>query len=131
MRTIEYRTVDKSAWGDGPWQQEPDKRQWADPDTGLPCLILRGPVGALCGYVGGPPSHPVYGKDYCEVDVSVHGGLSFADRCHRGDEATAICHLPAPGESDDVWWLGFDCAHSGDLAPEMAAFARSHPLGVP
>lgn len=36
METLEYRTKDKSTWGDGPWQQEPDKKQWQDAATGLP-----------------------------------------------------------------------------------------------
>ena len=29
-----WATVDKSAWGDGPWQDEPDKEQWPDEATG-------------------------------------------------------------------------------------------------
>lgn len=65
MERIEYRNViDKSQWGDGPWQSEPDKIQWQDEATGLPCLIVRGPVGALCGYVGVPKTHPAYGLHY-------------------------------------------------------------------
>lgn len=61
METIENHTYDKAGWGEGPWQSEPDKRQWQDEATGLPCLIVRGPVGALCGYVGVPLEHPAYG----------------------------------------------------------------------
>ena len=124
METIEFRIVDKTGWGDGPWQAEPDKRQWQDKATGLPCLIVRNPIGALCGYVGVPAGHPVHGKGYDDVDVGVHGGLTFADRCHEGAEEHSICHKPAPGESDDVWWLGFDCAHAGDLSPQHAATMR-------
>lgn len=53
MERIEYRgVVDKSGWARGVWDSEPDKIQWQDAETGLPCLIVRGPVGALCGYVG-------------------------------------------------------------------------------
>lgn len=81
MKTIEYRTRDKSGWGMGPWHSEPDKKQWQDEETGLPCLIVRGPVGALCGYVGVPAAHPYHGKDYNDVAVDVHGGLTFADFC--------------------------------------------------
>ncbi len=47
MEKIEYRTVDKTGWGEGPWQSEPDKRQWQDEATGLPCLIVRGPAIAV------------------------------------------------------------------------------------
>jgi hypothetical protein len=83
MDTLEYRTVDKSTWGDGAWQSEPDKKQWLDEGTGYPCLIVRGPSGALCGYVGVPRGHPHYGKHYDHEDISVevHGGLTFSDLC--------------------------------------------------
>lgn len=120
METIEYRTVDKSAWGSGPWQDEPDKRQWRDPETGLPCLIVRNGAGALCGYVGVSEGHPAYLKDYNDVDVSVHGGLTFAGGCSHGDDpAKGICHKPGDGAPDAVHWLGFDTAHSGDFCPKF------------
>jgi hypothetical protein len=45
MDTIEYRTIDKSQWGPGPWQDEPDKKQWQDEATGLPCLEGFAPFG--------------------------------------------------------------------------------------
>lgn len=121
METIEYHTKDKSKWGDGPWQAEPDKRQWQDPATGLPCLIVRN-HGAWCGYVGVPPTHPAYGNGYDDVgDLDVHGGLTFAGPCSPGPEDRTICHKPALGEDDDVWWLGFDCNHAFDLDPERRA----------
>lgn len=116
--------VDKSAWGEGPWQSEPDKVQWTDPTTGLPCLIVRSPSGALCGYVGIAEGHPAFEQDYSNVDVEVHGGLTYADHCQTGPENHAICHIPEPGQSDHVWWLGFDCAHLNDLAPKYASLPR-------
>lgn len=116
----EWTNVDKSDWGDGPWQSEPDKVVWVDPATDLDCMIHRGPSGALCGYVGVGPDHPWHGKKYNEVDVDVHGGLTYANPCEESDdEADGICHVPAPGRSDDVWWLGFDCAHGFDFMPRM------------
>ena len=172
MQTIEYRTHDKSEWGPGPWQSEPDKRQWRDEATGLPCLIVRGPSGALCGYVGVSRGHPCYGKDYDDVTVEVHWGLTFASKCapeptrehwekwrahaiSRKDEARRfpigdaarllkerakeiadydayvvwatgayICHKVEDGEDDDVWWFGFDCAHSGDVSPAFENLTR-------
>lgn len=121
METIEYRgVVDKSDWGDGPWQSEPDKKQWRDAATGLPCLIVRNAhaTGALCGYVGVSANHPTYGKNYGDVDVDCHGGLTFSDSCHHSaDPSRGICHIPGEGEPDDIWWLGFDCAHGGDVSP--------------
>lgn len=128
METIEYRdVVDKSTWGDGPWRDEPDKMQWRDEETGLPCLIVRGPSGALCGYVGVDTAHPLHGKGWMDdVDFDVHGGITFTNGCgHDADPARGICHIPAPGEPDDVWWFGFDCAHSGDRMPERDAVFRA------
>jgi len=119
MQEVEYHCRDKSEWMNGPWKHEPDKKQWRDQATGLPCLIVRGPVGALCGYVGVSRDHPFYGLHYdvCE-DIEVHGGLTFADKCQEhGTEAQSICHKVEAGEDDDVWWLGFDCAHADDVCP--------------
>lgn len=224
METIEYFGVaDKTDWGDGPWQGEPDKRQWQDKTTGLPCLMVRGPSGSWCGYVGVPPGHAAHGLHYdgepadaaearraenrrlLHLNVGkpieewerpfatarvvspagekvaalcVHGGLTFADQCAdqsrdawesfrlreaamlseaerfpKGDsartlkrwagcfddydlwrdrmQASAICHLPALGEPDGVWWFGFDSAHAGDLMPAHRAVMREIGISEP
>lgn len=119
----EYTTVDKSTWGDGPWQTEPDKIQWIDEATGLDCLMHRGPMGAWCGYVGVTEGHPAFGVGYGSVDeLDVHGGLTYADFCREtSDESKGICHVPEPGRPARVWWLGFDCAHYDDRQPRMEA----------
>lgn len=106
--------MDKSVWPTGPWTTEPDRVEWRlDKYPNLVLLIVRVPShGALCGYVGVPPSHPWHGADYDTLDVDVHGGLTYGNKC-RG----RICHEPEPGETEDVFWLGFDCAHAGDLCP--------------
>ena len=138
-----YVTADKSDWGDGPWQDEPDKAQWVDLATDLDCLIVRSFIsGSLCGYVGVPKSHPWFGLDYADctsgehekpycddcpaMRMSVHGGLNFAATCDEGPESLSICHVPLPGRSDKVWWFGFDCAHMMDHQP--AAIARMHSV---
>lgn len=132
MQTLEYRFVDKSDWGPGPWQDEPDKRQWLDPATGLPCLIVRNQMGSLCGYVGVSKEHPAYRKDYedVELDYDVHGDLSFAGSCHDDVDGHGICHKVEQGENDDVWWLGFDCGHFQDLSPAIVARERKISLGL-
>lgn len=118
MQAIQYITIDKSNWQPGPWQSEPDKLQWPDPSTGLPCLMVRGPHGGWCGYVGVPEGHRYFGVGYDDVPVEAHGGLTFADHCQKTDhESKGICHVPDEGEPDHVWWLGFDCAHAGDMSP--------------
>lgn len=118
-----YTTIDKSGWPEGPWQSEPDKIQWTDEETGLPCLIVRhSRSGHWCGYVGVSEGSPAFGLHYDKAhdlfpSYDVHGGLTYAASCQEGDESTSICHIPEPGQPDHVWWLGFDCAHSGDVSP--------------
>jgi hypothetical protein len=121
---MDEHTVDKSDWIAGPWHDEPDKVNWIDPATDLDCMIARGPTGALCGYVAVPPGHPLHGSAYGEVDVEVHGGLTYAEKC-----AGHLCHVPSSGRPDDVWWFGFDCAHLCDRAPGMESrdLARGWP----
>ncbi len=124
---------DRSKWPKGPWNDEPDLVEWRDEATGYPCLIVRGPMGAWCGYVGVPPEHPWHGKHYNgdhDIDrddapadhVHVHGGLTYSDQC-----AGSICHVARPGEPEHVWWFGFDCAHSGDVAPGLLAYSGRPP----
>jgi len=110
-------TIDKSTWGAGPWQTEPDRVEWTHAD--LPCLAVRNHFGAWCGYAAVPPGHPLHGKHYDAVDVDAHGGLTYAGAC-----SGHICHVPKPGEPDDVWWFGFDCAHAFDVMPGMDAYWR-------
>lgn len=110
-------TEDKATWGKGEWLTEPDRKEWKDPATGFPCLANRNMgSGAWCGYVAVPPGHPAHGKDYDDVDARAHGGLTYANKC-----SGHICHVAEPGEPDDVWWLGFDCAHYQDYIPAMRA----------
>lgn len=127
MKTQEWNYYDKSKWPDrGPWDNEPDKMQWTDETTGLPCLIVRNRMGALCGYVGVSEGNPAYGQGYDRVRtnngeyIDVHGGLTFSNFCQDGvakDGGPLVCHVPEEGETDKVWWLGFDCLHCGDAYP--------------
>lgn len=75
MKTIEYRNVDKSGWPAGEWQDEPDKVQWQDAATGLPCLIVRNGSGALCGYVGVAVGHPCYDLGYGAESATLASAL--------------------------------------------------------
>jgi hypothetical protein len=56
-------------------------------------------LGARCGYIRVPEGHPWYEKSFMDIDVEVHGGLTFS------------------GFSEilgDGFWVGFDCAHASD-----------------
>lgn len=115
--------TDRSGWPPGPWDGEPDRADWRH--AGLPCFAKRNQLGSWCGYAGVPPGHPFYGKHYddVDVDVHVHGGITYARSC-SGD----LCHEPAPGEPDDVWWFGFDCSHAFDLTPGIMARLQASSL---
>jgi hypothetical protein len=114
----EYTFADKHKLPSGPWHDEPDKLVWVDEATDLDCMIVRSPLGMLCGYVGVPPEHPNHGKGYWHDEggpgVGGHGGGPYTHRC----EGT-ICHVPEEGRPHDVWWFGFDCGHYLDYVPAM------------
>ena len=59
------------------------------------------PQGHRCGYVTLPDGHPCVGKDYNDLAIQVHGGLTY------GDGAT----------------FGFDCAHYCDK-PDMDLMSK-------
>lgn len=48
------------------------------------------------GYVKLPKDHPYFGKDYNDIPVDVHGGLTFAEM------------------DGEFWKVGFDTAHYSD-----------------
>lgn len=124
MESLEWTYVDRTGWPSGEWDGEPDQVQWQDEATGLPCLAKRNHrSGNWCGYVGVSEGHRYFEAKYDEPTVDVHGGLTYADFC-EGEPGKNICHLPVPGETDRVWWLGFDCAHSGDYSPRDKADER-------
>lgn len=111
--------LDKSAWGDGPWQDEPDELGWQDQETGLPCAIIRAPItGSLCGYVGVPPGHPLFGWRYDDplpMALAVHGEITWSGAL--------------PNQRDTTHhYFGFDCAHCDDYMPAMVAKLRQLSL---
>lgn len=104
--------VERAGWEQGEWDSEPDRVDFHH--AGFACLALRNfYVGNWCGYVGVPSNHPHYNADYNDVPVDCHGGLTYGEVC----DGSHICHVPQPGESDDLFWFGFDCNHSWDIAP--------------
>lgn len=72
-------------------------------EAGLMAAVVVQDHGSRCGYVGVPKDHAAAGKSYDELDIDVHGGLTY-DGCNT--------EYPAP--SDGLWWFGYDCAHWGD-----------------
>lgn len=85
-----------------PWRGEETALDFSH--FGFPCIMRRNRMGAWCGYVGVDACHQFYEKDWGEIDVSVHGGVTFASKAWWDDQ-------------DTRWWIGFDCAHAGDYCP--------------
>jgi hypothetical protein len=69
--------------------------------------IISNGKGYLCGYVKVEAGHPWRGCRYDDIDVEVHGGVTFA-------EEDVPCEAEGP---DTGYWVGFDCCHAGD-APD-------------
>ena len=110
--------IDKSTWGPGPWQDEPDRVDFVH--QGLACLLLRDPRGGnWCAYVGVPREHRLHGKDWIDQGPLFEGldaEVNYTAVC--GDP---ICHTPEPGMPDDVWWIGRDFGHTWDFCPARVA----------
>lgn len=106
---VQRNLADRSGWGTGPWDHEPDKLIWADPYSTLQCGIIRSLIGALCGYVAVGPNHPWFGKHYDDCSTTAHGGLTYSGPINELLEPTDT--------TNDLWVFGFDCAHLGDATP--------------
>jgi hypothetical protein len=116
-----------------------DKIAWRDAASGYECIIMRdGSGGYLSGYVAVPVGHPLYGFDHDaippDLDIEVHGGLTYSAICDEGPsprrllirEARTICHVPRGllrhatdyrTAHDQAWWFGFECNHVYDIVP--------------
>jgi len=65
-------------------------------EDGVEWRTVEAPIyGAINGYAKVPEDHPWFGLDYDDIDVRVHGGLTFASG----------------------GWIGFDTLHMGDYWP--------------
>ena len=87
---------------------------------GFEWMVVHNGSGYRCGYMRVALGHPWHGKGYHDLNVEIHGGLTFA-------HADVPCDAPGP---DTDWWLGFDCAHTWDapdpeLPQEDTHFPRS------
>jgi hypothetical protein len=120
---------DRSTWGKGLWDGEPDREQWSDSMTGYPCLAIRCDLGMWAGYVGVYPEHPAFGQEIDDLP-----GVNFwcyTDEHHFIEpwpvDPNAVVNVDDPKESilqvvrmpDYLWFFGFDFAHAGDIIPSV------------
>lgn len=120
MKTKHILTSDEKLtyWGYGEWVEEPDLVEFEH--KGIHCRVERcsaaesnGSIfgGHLCGYICIPKDHPwnELGWDNIfslENPPQVHGGLTYFS-----------------SEGTD-FWIGFDCAHSGDFVPSLESLKK-------
>lgn len=141
-----YLNPERKPHGDGPWSKEADKVAWVDEETGLGCIMLRQKDGTISGYVSVSPEHPLFGYGAGAVPLSisrtVHGGVTYGKACEVNrydrvpwgepiEERIRVCHgtvvrtrqeyrtvkTTQDEFHDELWWLGFDTNHPGDLVP--------------
>lgn len=145
--------IPKSEWGPGPWQDEPDKLEWIDDETGYQCLIKRNPfTGALCGYVGLSEGHPYYGKKYSDriplddapgmsPDMESVGGIPLLIELWKtaaGPDGRVSLDVIIrvhgsvtftgfwEDREDGLWYFGFDTGHYMDYMPGLVASTERH-----
>lgn len=146
----EFGTVDRTDWLSGPWDGEVDYLAWEDPETRYSCAIIRsGWSGHLCGYVQVPESHRLRGVGHNEPQVQVPAGwmnrkvnvaqdigyLNLLCAAVKSSEDWSLASLDlllychgglTYGSGNGNGWLGFDCAHAGDLSPGLTRENLKH-----
>ena len=79
---------------------------------GFDCKIKRNQsLSFLCGYVRLPEGHKFYKQHYNDIDVDVHGSLTYSQ------------------QENDQWVVGFDCGHCFDLCPFEIMVNDDSPYG--
>ncbi|RYZ78273.1 MAG: hypothetical protein EOP04_30035 [Proteobacteria bacterium] len=81
------------------WKSDGNEKLWTYKGYELSIKRTPAPMQHLCGYIEIKDDHPWFGQ--VDESITVHGGVTFS------------------GFNGDVWRLGFDCAHFGDLMPGM------------
>lgn len=113
---IKPHIVDKSKWPAGEWTLELDAFSWypingSASDVSLHGVILRNSnSGNLCGYIGVPYGHVLFGKDCWDDplarELEAHGGVNISGHFRRDK-----------GFNRRLWYFGFDCGHIYDVSP--------------
>ena len=91
----------KNEW-ENEWEKEPSFLEFSY--KGYLCQIRRhSSLLNLCGYVVLPKQNKFFGKNYNDIDVEVHGGLTYSQDI-----------------GEDFWKIGFDCGHLYDISPGLS-----------
>jgi hypothetical protein len=139
-----------------PWHNEPDDEEWVDAATGYECRIRRNDLTyCLCGYVAVPQGHVIHGLDCSDKLPDVLTGAESDVRQQAVGKrgvidilcwaASGEMHVgmlfnvhgsltwsgPMNDDKEKRWWLGFDCAHAGDLSPGRSGLLKRMPFSRP
>ena len=76
---------------------------------GFQCCVIFHQLGHRCGYVKVPYWHSAYEKNWDELDIKCHGGITYTS------------HILLGKTHASGWWIGFDCAHFGDIPDVQSA----------
>lgn len=82
-------------------------------------MMMHNEVGWGNGYVLLPTNHPFYGIDYDDINVRVHGGLTYGQKFDSSNFFNQIKGLKYFGDLTEenckkfegYWMIGFDTAH--------------------
>lgn len=109
-----YSAIDKEkSFGLGKWVEEPDiviaEYKNYKYEIKRICVCITDPYskkfqmfgGHLCGYIYLPESNKYYDKQYDDIPITCHWGLTFSKMINN------------------EWVIGFDCAHYGDVVPSI------------
>jgi hypothetical protein len=89
------------------------EKQWTTA-AGYEAEVLATEMGHRCGYVTVPKGHPCAGKDYDELDVEVHGGLTYGNGAKFGFDCAHLYDAKDPALMSDEYrkiyerWPRFD-----------------------
>lgn len=79
------------------------EKQWVTEEGYLAAVVLSD-KGHRCGYVGITNSHKFFNKDYFDLDINVHGGLTYSKIAST---------YPSP-DFKGLCVFGFDAGHAWD-----------------
>lgn len=102
---------------EGPWKAEPDFVFWYDQNNNPLCISRLPFLGTFCGYIGCDKNSYYYKKDYDQIDLETHYGLTYS-----GFEPALILNNLDLNLQQEFWWLGFDCVHWNDVKPMMEVY---------
>lgn len=99
----------------GHWDEEPDFVLFRYKSR--VCLIMRNNIlGFLTGYVLLTEEESLKPREFYSTSIDVHGGVTYYDFLYQ-NRFIQIKEVKEILEKYPTKWIGFDCAHHGDLLP--------------